>query len=154
MRAANGGFRPCGLVALSMFTDKYELRNLDTNVAIDLHQSEVALSADDRIYEDKVIPVEGKRWHFTVEGQPSWLTRGDFYEHFKVWQRTPASPHVRNLWARMPTGLDKGRYEIRLVENSAVWTESWKVSEKFVVISEEHWLGSRSCCEFLGAVCL
>lgn len=156
---AAGAFRPCGLVSLSMFTDVYELTSIETGESVTLDQSNLALPADDEIFEKR--KTEGKLKDgpeggpdFLVADTPSWLGKGDFFEHFKVWWRTSPSPHVRHLWATNPGPLKKGRYELRFVENGAVWTESWNVPEKRVVISGAHDLGSQGACQLLGAVCV
>jgi len=153
-----GALRPCGLVSLSMFTDRYELVRLDDGSSVSLDQRNVAFERDEDIFKDKVLPApDGALADFTVEGTPSWLEKGDFYEHFKVWHRTPASPHVRNLWAKITGPLRAGRYELRFVENDAVWTDFWidmEAPEKRVVISQAHQLGSAGACRFLGGICM
>jgi len=152
-----GAFRPCGLVALSMFTDRYELVHLDSGSNISLVQRDVALPRDADIFENKIVRTEGSSGSdFTVEGQPSWLEAGDFFEHFKVWYRTPPSPRLRNLWARIEGPLRSGRYELRFVENNAVWTDAWIATEepkKRVLLSQVHTLGSRGSMKLLGVVC-
>merc|ERR1740121_1511877 len=158
-RVANtSSFRPCGLVSLSMFTDRYKLVRLEDNLEISLTESGVALDSQDEVYDDKVLPTiggVGAGAELTVEEVPSWLTQEDnFFEHFKVWSRQPASPRVRNLWATAPDGLRSGRYRLESPENARVWTDAWKVPYKRVTISEAHVLGSPGACVFLGGVYL
>jgi len=144
-----GEFRPCGLVAMSMFFDEYKLVNLDTNETVSLDRGDLALAADADIFKDIVAAGDT----YTVEGVKSWL-RPAFYEDFKVWYRQPVSPAVRNLWARIPHTLKAGRYQIRFVRNSELWTNAWGVEEKEVVLSESHVLGGPGGCRFLGILCL
>ncbi|CAK0902581.1 unnamed protein product [Prorocentrum cordatum] len=158
-RLANtSSFRPCGLVSLSMFTDRYRLVRLEDGAEISLVESGVSLDSQDEVYSDKVLPTiggVGAGAELTVEGVPSWLTVQDnFFEHFKVWSRQPASPRVRNLWARVPGGLSSGRYRLEFLENDRVWTDAWRVPYKRVIISEAHLLGSPGACALLGGVCL
>lgn len=158
-RVANtSSFRPCGLVALSMFTDRYRLVRLEDGLEISLTEAGVALGSQDDVYDERVLRTSGgvgAGAELTVEGVPSWLTLEDgFYEHFKVWSRQPASPRVRNLWATVPDGLRSGRYRLEFTENSRVWTDAWKVPFKRVTISEAHVLGSSGACVFLGGLCL
>lgn len=150
-----GAFRPCGLVALSMFTDRYQLVNLDDGSNVSLDQRDISLPLDDEIFKDKILAAEHQTNDFTVEGVPSWLERGDFFEHFKVWYRTPASPVVRNLWAKIDGPLKRGRYVLHFVENSPVWTDEWldmTDPKKAVLLSQAHVLGSRGACKFLGVI--
>jgi len=151
-------FRPCGLVALSMFTDRFELKSLEDDRVIRLDESSVALESDNDIFKGKIVPVDRPSTaspndpYFEVEGEPSWLESGAFYEHFKVWYRQAPSPHVRNLWATIPGGLKRGRYRLRIIENNPVWNDAWEVPEKRVVISQAHSLGSPGCCRLLGVL--
>lgn len=160
-RMANlSSFKPCGLVALSMFTDRFELARVDDSggvtVKIDLDESGLALPGDEKIFEDKVARVESSgHVQFQIKGRTSWLTEEDhLYEHFKVWFRQPASPHIRHLWATIPGGLTAGSYELRFLENGPQWTDVWGVEKKYVTISEAHVLGSPSACRFLGSICI
>lgn len=151
--SSNSSFRPCGLVALAMFTDEYELETMD-GVKVRLDQSDLALPGEDAIY-DRSISADAHG--LLVKGERSWLRSGPpqhLFEHFKVWYRTPAAPFVRNLWAVVPDGLPKGQYRLRFLTNSAVWTGAWQVSEKRVVIGEAHPLGSVGARTFLGKVFL
>lgn len=150
-------FRPCGLVAMSMFTDRYELIRVSDNVNISLDESGIALDTDSQLYKNTItrygpsLSVKGRQ--STDPEERSWLRPEDL-EHFQVWFRTPASPSVRNLWATIPGGLEAGEYKLRITENSKVWTEQWQVTEKRVIISKGHTLGSPGGATFLGALCL
>lgn len=144
-------FRPCGLVALSMFTDTFQLENTATNQMIILDEKNVALPKDPKIYEPKILKGPDG---LTIEGKKSWLREGSFYEHFMVWYRQPPSPHVRNLWATIPGGLKAGKYKVHLTNNSAVWTSQWEVPEKIVTIGSAHKLGNQGALTVLGVLCV
>eukprot|EP00440_Ansanella_granifera_P014961 gb/GFBE01016262.1/.p1 GENE.gb/GFBE01016262.1/~~gb/GFBE01016262.1/.p1 ORF type:complete len:416 (+),score=49.39 gb/GFBE01016262.1/:1-1248(+) len=144
---------PCGLVALSFFTDRYRFSRQLTDgtwddIAID--SSNVALPADATNYARKVsIDSTGQ---FEMSGDKSWLTEAD-YEHWKVWYRTPASPGVRNLYAVIKGGLPKGSYKVDFLENSGIW-ETWGLTEKRIIFAEKHDLGSRGAVESLFVICV
>eukprot|EP00931_Biecheleriopsis_adriatica_P029336 TRINITY_DN17432_c0_g1_i1.p1 TRINITY_DN17432_c0_g1~~TRINITY_DN17432_c0_g1_i1.p1 ORF type:complete len:399 (+),score=75.58 TRINITY_DN17432_c0_g1_i1:45-1241(+) len=146
-------FAPCGFVALTMFTDEFAFfREGESGSweAIAADESDVALPADKQAYE-KITESSGKLRLGDVE---SWLTPGVFFEHWKVWYRTPGSPTVRNLWAVIKGGLKKGKYKVNLVENSPTW-EGWGVSEKHVVLSSKpSSLGNKGASMTLGIFCL
>merc|ERR1719235_2786982 len=152
--ASNGGskFRPCGLVALAMFTDTFKLhKGLDqATEPLNLDESGIALSSDEDIYKDRIKSDAGK---ITVDGDASWLQAGSFVEHFQVWYRTPPSPLVRNLWANAPSGLPKGTYTLGFPVNSPIWAGKWGAPEKRVVLAEASWAGSKGACFVLGVFC-
>lgn len=126
---------PCGLVNIAMFTDSYALDRMDgpgnwQGIAID--ESGVAWSTDDEAFDKVVEQASGSVY---LKGDRlSWLSPGDFLEHWKVWQRTPPGQRVRNLWGVIEGGLTQGSYRIRFLENSPIW-ESWGVPERRVIIS-------------------
>lgn len=133
--------RPCGLVALAMFTDKYVLDQDGSQVELD--SSDIAWPKDID-YLSKKMEFNGP--NITIDGQKSWVTEGSL-QHFAVWYRTPASPVTRNLWAVINTGLIAGKkYTLHYVENSAVW-QDWQV-EKKVVFATLGGFGGRN--DFLG----
>lgn len=145
----NASFRPCGLTALAMFADQYELETIN-GTSVRLEQANLGLPGDEDIY-DQAFSAHGP--FLELGGERSWLRSGPplhLFEHFKVWYRTPAAPFVRNLWAVIPAGLRKGQYRLRFVTNSAVWTGPWGLSEKRIVIGEAHPLGSVGARTFLG----
>lgn len=151
------GFAPCGLVAMTMFLDSFSVYRLTngswTRLAPD--ESNVFLGFDAINFEkllSKAPP--GSPYDYLVDGEVSWLRQGSLMAHFKVWQRTPASPGVRNLWAVISGGLPRGTYQVVFDLNSPVWTQHWGVPEKRVIISESHVLGSPGATKFVGAVCL
>lgn len=155
------GLAPCGLLALSMFTDNYTFERFD-GAAWDrllADESDVALATDSEMYAKWILGPESGSDYLTIKERGksgsvvSWLRPGDFYEHWKVWYRTSISAHFRNLWAVIQGGLKKGRYRVNLLENSPVW-EDWGVPKKTVVLSKKHFLGSKGAMEFLGGATL
>lgn len=152
--ARSSAFRPCGLQAIAMFSDEYELYQ-DTDgkfVRQDLDESKIALNEDAQIFK-RVEPLNST--HFKIDGDLSWLQAGSFYEHFKVWLRTPPSPHVQNLWAVARGGLKKGTYKLSFPQNSAIWTApgGWQ-TEKTVIFSQGGRLGNKGAYTFMGSLCL
>eukprot|EP00929_Paragymnodinium_shiwhaense_P077581 TRINITY_DN39964_c0_g1_i1.p1 TRINITY_DN39964_c0_g1~~TRINITY_DN39964_c0_g1_i1.p1 ORF type:complete len:417 (-),score=45.15 TRINITY_DN39964_c0_g1_i1:145-1395(-) len=150
-------FQPCGLAALSMFMDEFELYSVDEKKVIDLQQTDIALPADATIYEDKfkvsedgLLLVNAPGYDF--DGELSWLRPGPLFEHFKVWYRQPASPSVHQLWATIPDGLSRGTYEMRFSKNDAVWEQQWGVTSKQVVVSQTSSFGDAGAARVLGAV--
>lgn len=147
--------RPCGLVTFSMFNDEYRLFN-EAGEEVELEQADLALPADEQLYNGRILPVSdgpASGPFYTVEGVDSWLPGGPFLDHLKVWYRTPASPRVRHLWARIKGGLPAGLYRLHFSVNSPIWTSQWRVPEKQVILSQRHFFGSRGACQVLGAMC-
>merc|ERR1719460_1546982 len=88
---------------------------VDDYVEVPLNASAIALPADMEIFSKHLLPSENSDVEFQVKGegdilQDSWLRGGDWMQHFMVWMRSPASPLVRNLWARIEDGLPRGLY--------------------------------------------
>lgn len=157
------GLVPCGLIALSMFTDEFifahssstghqRLSNFSSDVGSELRleQFDLALPADEIMYQQKF---QEKNGQLEVAGITSWLSPGPFFEHWKVWSRTPASPQVRNLWAVIRGGLAAGEYQVTVTQNSPIW-ESWGVPEKRIILSPQHRFGSKGAMKFLGGLCI
>lgn len=139
-----------------MFLDEYKLHRSDNGVwvRVNMTEEDIVLPSDQKLYEGLVVESATDGVDFTIEGDDSWLRSGSFFEHYKVWCRTPASPHVRNLWARIPNGLAAGSYRVTILVNSPVWTEEWGVESKRVVLSASHFLGSAGAVKTLGFCCL
>lgn len=147
-------YRPCGLVGISMFTDSFTIYT-EGGSLVELDEKDIALSTDKRLYEDnsKFKPVSGQSYDFTLDGTPSWLTK-EWLERFKVWSRTPASPKVRQLYGRIRGGLPAGRYRMDFAVNDPIFEKQWKVSEKLIILSESHTLGSTGALSALGVFCI
>jgi len=155
-------FRPCGLVALSMFIDEFLFWKKDEGggwVAQEVDESDIVLPNDKDLYDGpkKIVPnpsAETDGIAFKVGGFNSWLKSGNFYEHFKVWYRTPAAPHVKNLWAVKKGGMPAGTYKVSFPVNSPIWTETWGVPKKYVTFESKSALGNSTALKFLSAICL
>eukprot|EP00931_Biecheleriopsis_adriatica_P051092 TRINITY_DN29606_c0_g1_i1.p1 TRINITY_DN29606_c0_g1~~TRINITY_DN29606_c0_g1_i1.p1 ORF type:complete len:424 (-),score=54.34 TRINITY_DN29606_c0_g1_i1:66-1337(-) len=149
-------FVPCGLIAVSFFTDRYHVFRWTPNgtsfywEAVQVDSSDIALPADKHGYSKKVSVDDSGR--LVMSGAASWLMLDD-YEHWKVWSRTPIAPHVRNLYAVISGGLPKGEYKIEFLENSAIW-ETWGVKEKRVIFAAMSSLGNQRALLTMSLVCI
>mmetsp|Transcript_11431 Transcript_11431/g.26426 ORF Transcript_11431/g.26426 Transcript_11431/m.26426 type:complete len:280 (-) Transcript_11431:75-914(-) len=156
--ASGGKVHPCGLVSLSMFTDRYELSRVDPDTAvIELDESDLSFESEDFFWEDRLLET-GNPFPRSVrlkdEGDVSWLETAADVEHYKVWTRTPPSPHVRQLWATINGGLQAGTYSLNVIGNSPSFTDMWKVPEKRFILSETHTLGSAGAGQVFGVLCI
>lgn len=144
---------PCGLVSLSMFADNYNFEKFnDTGwERLEADETDIALPADETAYAKITAPAEGSE-QMRIGEKESWLTQGSFYEHWKVWYRTPPSPTVRNLWAVIKGGLPEGEYKVNFIENSPSW-EDWGVSKR-LLFTEKSSFGSAGAMEALGGFCI
>jgi hypothetical protein len=155
------GLAPCGVVALSMFTDNYMFERFDGSAWDRLlaDESGVALVTDSEMYAKTISGPESGSDYLAIKEKKgsgsvvSWLSPGAFYEHWKVWYRTPISSHFRNLWAVVQGGLKKGQYRVHFHENSPVW-DDWGIPKKTVLLSTKHFLGSKGAMAFLGGASL
>mmetsp|Transcript_101002 Transcript_101002/g.240699 ORF Transcript_101002/g.240699 Transcript_101002/m.240699 type:complete len:440 (+) Transcript_101002:101-1420(+) len=148
---------PCGLVSLSMFTDNFTFYQ-DTTAGwetLEANESDIALASDEEAYGKINSPLQGEERFYIEESDrrtQTWLTPS-FFEHWKVWYRTPASPHVRNLWAVIKGGLPQGSYKVQFQENSQIWHD-WGVAEKRLILAQRHGLGNRGALGAMGGLCL
>jgi len=176
------GFKPCGLLSLSMFTDLFELYSCGTSFNhtiiapepdtaacigsasrhIILNQANLSLDTDDAFFDKRLVSDAGGGNFMMVHNnystdvkdlERSWIRNGPMLEHYKAWSRAPVSPHVRNLWAVVDDGLPAGDYALKILENSVIW-EQWGVPEKTVMFANKHMLGSKNGCTVLGIFCL
>jgi len=143
-------FEPCGLVSMSVFIDQFRLTDAQ-GVTVEIDESDIAWSTDAELYEDWSVSTD----RIEVAGILSWIPDSTFFEHLKVWYRTPASPYVRHLWGRIPGGLAAGRYNLTFPVNSAIWTEEWGLESKRVTFSQISLsqLGSTGASFTLAALC-
>lgn len=149
---ASGGvqkFRPCGLVALAMYIDTFNIYSRGSRVILDV--TDLTLDTDNDIYEKKFSPRSGG---YQMDGVDSWLTSAWALERFKVWYRTPASPVVRQLYARVAGGLPSGEYSLNFTVNDPVFELKWSVPEKRIIFSTSKNLGSVGACRSLGIFCI
>jgi len=155
-RLPGSTLRPCGLQSISMFTDEYELYSEGNGqmVRLPLDESDIVMDNDRDIFKDKISSFNAT--HLNIGGHLSWLQDGSFYDHFKVWLRSPASPHVIQLWAVIRGGLKQGSYRLLFTQNSAIWTApgGWGLDEKKVIFSTQNVLGSKGACTALSYFCL
>jgi len=148
-------FKPCGLLALSAFLDEYRFEKLENSTwtLIPVSEEDIALPSEaginSKAYGSKIVLDSGDLY---IKGEKSWLRPGAMFEHFKVWYRPPASPHVRNLWGRIKGPLKTGRYRVQFTSNSPLFTQQWGLKEKGIILTEESMLGSKGACETLGGV--
>jgi len=159
--------RPCGLVSLSMFDDRFRMERCsdadpdckDPASPVDIDESGLLLPADGVMWE-RLKPTDGDSWpHYkldlgngTVVG--TWLPNDPaFVEHFKVWNRQPMSPIVRHLWGILGP-LEAGHYRIWLDSNDRIWQDRWHAEKKSVIVSELSLLGNSGACHFLGYVAM
>jgi len=148
-------FKPCGLLALSTFIDTYRFEKHENGnwTPVSVHEDDIALpyesGINSKVYGSKIILENGV---LTIKGARSWLTPGPLFEHFKVWYRAPASPHVRNLWGRIKGPLTAGKYRVLFASNSPIFTEQWGMKEKQVILTGEHSMGGKGACTTLGSV--
>lgn len=101
---------PCGLVAKSVFTDKYTLKNTNTNAAIDINTNNIAWDSD---REYKFANWAGNGTHTWKDVQ--WHNVTD--EHFIVWMRTAGLPSFRKLWGKIEKRLEPGTYSLTIDNN-------------------------------------
>lgn len=146
---------PCGLVSLSMFTDSFSFDYLTPSAwqRIEVDETDIALPGDSQTYAKRISPGADSSSPLLIKGMPSWISPGSFFEHWKVWQRTPISPSVRHLWAVIRGGLKKGTYRVVFTENSPIW-QSWGVNDKLLVLSKSTMFGNKGALRFLGRLCL
>lgn len=166
MNTSGVPFRPCGLVAMSMFDDTYALHSCtdatcDESELVELDDSDVALDADEDVYWRLQAVSDATDYPFyRLESSDdgalldTWLPAGNFLEHLKVWQRIPPAPCVRNLWAVVRGGLSAGHYRLSITNNDRVWEQQWGLEHKSVIISGCGSLGSAGACVFLGSVAI
>merc|ERR1712130_366066 len=117
------------------------------------NEDKISLDDEDTFWE-KRLPIDGEKTKVKRHDKNGWVLDGNFYEHFKVWYRVPASPHVRQLWAVIDDGLKEGEYTVGIPYQSSVWTENWKVPHKKVSVAKVGTFGSSGACGFLGIVCI
>jgi len=150
-------FKPCGLLALSMFLDEYRFEKHENGnwIPVSVSEDDVALPQESginsEVYGSKIVLDSGA---LKIDGARSWLTPGPLFEHFKVWYRPPASPNVRNLWGKMKGPLTPGKYRVMFTTNSPIFTDQWGIKEKRVVLTGKHSLGSKGACKVLGGIAL
>lgn len=156
MMLGSGGvqeFRPCGLVVLAMYTDTFDVMS-STGAKINLDSSDLALEEDEKLYGGKFVPISGRVSPpmYTLDATDSWASDAAL-QRLKVWYRTPVSPLVRHLYARITDSLPAGQYSLSFSVNDPVYEANWDVPEKRIVFSEQRALGSVGAYRSLGIFC-
>lgn len=133
---------PCGLIAKSLFDDKFELFNgNDTNnksTQIEIDSKDIAWEADKKLkYKNIQNPPKGKNWT-----DIQWTNIED--EHFIVWMRLAGLPNFRKLYGRVRQDL-QGFYSFKIDNNFEVSNFGGK---KYIVISTVNAFGGKNT--FLG----
>lgn len=105
---------PCGLIAKSVFNDKFELFTVDGNKKVEIDSSKIAWESDQKNMfnniKDSDIPAD-------LEGVQSWkdIQWIDMEDpHFIVWMRTAGLPNFRKLWGKIDGGLKAGKYKLMI----------------------------------------
>lgn len=141
---------PCGLIAKSLFNDKYKLFNNEiTSEANQIFIDETGIAWDsDVTYKFG----NGKDWKLNPPTQ--WWDMTD--EHFIVWMRTAGLPNFRKLWGRIEDNLTAGTYYVEILNKYNV--EDFSGTKSFV-LSTTNMLGGRNyflavCYIVVGALCI
>merc|ERR1711939_631894 len=118
-----------------------------------MEKKDLALSADEQIFSRSLKKELGDQFYQLYDKKAdayyqTWLTDA-LMEDFKVWNRQPCSPRVRNLWATIPGGLTSGKYELRISHNSPIWEKQWQVTTKKFILSELGSFGNPGAAEFV-----
>lgn len=122
---------PCGLIAKSYFTDRYEILTTETVPApVVIDSSDIAWKSD---VEFKFKNQDGD-WK-----KKQWLDVTD--QHFIVWMRTAGLPQFRKLYGVLKDGLDKGEYTLKIKNSYDV--SSFSGSKAFV-LSTTNILGGKN----------
>lgn len=98
----NGQAIPCGLIAKSLFNDRYKLYNGQTtsDPVVTIFETGIAWPSDIKHKYKRVANYQSRSWTDVED------------EHFMVWMRTAALPQFRKLWGRIETDLKAGTYLI------------------------------------------
>jgi hypothetical protein len=131
---------PCGLIAKSLFTDRYMLTD-NNNVTIPIDESNIAWESDRKLKYGRPIDPTGKDPNYWKKIQ--WTDVMD--EHFMVWMRPAGLPNFRKLWGRVNQNLTAGTYRIWV--NSTYDVSQFK-GEKIIVMSTVNSFGGKN--SFLG----
>jgi hypothetical protein len=137
---ANSPANPCGLIAKSLFNDKYTINYMNgTNIFI--NETNIAWEADKELKYKRPVDPTGQDPDYWKKIQ--WTDVLD--EHFMVWMRPAGLPNFRKLWGRINTTLDVGTYSLEIDNNFEVKPFN---GQKFFVLSTVNSLGGKN--SFLG----
>ena len=129
---------PCGLIANSIFTDKFELYNIDEKKYIKIEEKEITLKID-----------REKNFKNNKNSENiQWLNKED--EHFMVWMNMETFPNFIKKWGYIDKDLPKGKYKI-IVDNK--WGKiQWDV-KKYFVLAKGNKFGSENFFGYILVVC-
>jgi hypothetical protein len=142
---------PCGLIAKSLFTDKYNISNASAATFLAINESDIAWASDKSLkYARPADPGNGKTW-----ASIQWTDT--LNDHFMVWMRPAGLPNFRKLWGRVTAGdLQAGKYNLHI--NNTYDVQAFD-GQKFFVLSTVNAFGGKNA--FLGisyivvgAICL
>jgi hypothetical protein len=135
---------PCGLVAKSLFNDTFTIKK--DGEEIPFNKNDIAWASDKEHKFKNLEPAEmyTKQW-YDIEK-----------ENFIVWMRTAGLPNFRKLYAKIEQTLEKGDYELEIVNNFDV--SSFEGSKHFV-LSTTNVLGGQNyflaiCYIIVGGLCI
>jgi hypothetical protein len=131
---------PCGLIAKSLFSDRYMLTD-SNNVTIQIDETNIAWESDRKLKYSRPVDPTGKDPNYWKKIQ--WTDVMD--EHFMVWMRPAGLPNFRKLWGRVNQNLTAGTY--RMWINSTYDVSQFK-GEKLIVMSTVNSFGGKN--SFLG----
>jgi hypothetical protein len=134
---SNAIMNPCGLIANSMFNDKFELYDNKNNF-IKIHDSDITL----KVYKE----------HFFKNDKDSektqWYNKED--DHFIVWMNMELFPTFMKKWGYINQDLQKGEYKM-IIENN--WGKAqWEV-KKYFVLAKGNIFGSQKIFGYVLITC-
>lgn len=108
---------PCGLIADSLFNDKFKLYDINGNNINIIEQNITSEIDKEKIYKNNI-----------NSENIQWLNKED--EHFIVWMNMELFPDFIKKWGYIDQDLPKGDYKISIENN---WGKpQWEVSKYFV----------------------
>lgn len=146
-------YRPCGLIAYSMFNDTFVLKSENGSTICDgvnyqgtaCTKEGIAWSSDRNVKFQKPA-ADVVNWNGSYYGEDAHKVPDVLDEDLMVWMRTAALPSFRKLYRIInSTPLEKGAYTVQIDQNFPVAKFSGK---KYVVISTASFLGGKN--NFLG----
>jgi hypothetical protein len=133
---------PCGLIAKSFFTDKFNISNTSAPGAfLAINEKDIAWSSDKELKYKRPVDPSGKNADYWKTIQ--WQDTLD--EHFMVWMRPAGLPNFRKLWGRINGDLLPGNYTLSIKNTYDVKAFD---GQKFFVMSTVNSFGGKN--SFLG----
>ncbi|XP_057297991.1 cell cycle control protein 50A-like [Hydractinia symbiolongicarpus] len=156
-------YAPCGAVANSMFTDRFEITKMDMGESVPLIHKDIAWKSDretkfknpSSLSEFKNF-LKPKYWTKSVTELDTETkndaNNGFVNQDFIVWMRVAAFPTFRKLYRKLDrskskfrNGLSNGKYQLRIYYNYPV--ESFGGKKRFILTTSS-WIGGKN--SFLG----